>query len=264
MSVDDLFVVTFPWLLTVGCVLVIRPLEAYFPRVKEHGSWQSRSVTIGLISVMTLLVATVASRLTQQPIIILLNPFKIFSIAKLQLPAWVIFSIGFLFIDAVEYAIHRLSHGIKPLWRLHAIHHSDEHVTAASGLLHHPLEPLISYAITMTCFVLVGMPILVVFFYVIIAAIHNAFSHANIRLPQSIDRMLRLVIVTPGMHGTHHSVAMAEGNSNFGQIFSFWDRLFDTYTATPSVPEGELIMGLPDSIKPEAFRLKDLLLLPFR
>jgi sterol desaturase/sphingolipid hydroxylase (fatty acid hydroxylase superfamily) len=263
MSAENLFTFVLPWLIGVVTIIVLRPFELWFPKIDEKRTWISRLVPIVSISLIALVFTYSVMLSSQQSLIMVFNHFKIFSLAKLDLPASIIFVVGFLSVDLIGYCIHRLSHLIKPLWNIHAIHHADEHVTALSGLLHHPLEPLVAYGLTLLLFVLIGMPVIVVLIYALIAALHNAFSHANISIPRQLEYILRLVIVTPDMHRTHHSVDMAEGNSNFGQIFSFWDRIFRTYKACPALPESAFAMGLPASSRLKAFRLKQLLLLPF-
>jgi sterol desaturase/sphingolipid hydroxylase (fatty acid hydroxylase superfamily) len=175
-----------------------------------------------------------------------------------------IFALSFLLIDLLTYASHRISHSASVLWRFHKIHHADEHVTAISAFLHHPLENIINFVIMLLICVIVGIPILALVIYGFVASAHNAFSHANISLPKWLDDLLRMIFVTPDVHRTHHSVLQAEGNSNFGQIFSIWDRLLGTYLAKPSVPETALVMGLPPSEKPDYFAVLSLLAVPFK
>jgi sterol desaturase/sphingolipid hydroxylase (fatty acid hydroxylase superfamily) len=174
------------------------------------------------------------------------------------------FVVSFLLVDFLTYVFHRLSHMVPLLWRLHAIHHADEHVTAVTAQLHHPLETVASFVFLLFLYVVLGVPVVVAIIYGLVFAVHNAFSHADIRLPRDVDRLLRWIIVTPDLHRTHHSSDMREGNSNFGQIFSIWDRLLGTYVDRPSVPEAELSMGLPAAARPAAFKTSALLAYPFR
>jgi sterol desaturase/sphingolipid hydroxylase (fatty acid hydroxylase superfamily) len=90
------------------------------------------------------------------------------------------------------------------------------------------------------------------------------FAHADIALPRRLDRWLRWIIVTPDLHRTHHSCDMREGNSNFGQVFTIWDRLFGTYLDRPALPESQLRMGLPEASRPTRFGSVTLLAYPFQ
>ena len=251
------------WIFSIACILLFIPLEKYFPRIKTSARLIKRGRAIAGIASLAILVSYLASAYLQTNLITAFLQLKLFSMAKLDLPAPVIFALSFLFMDFLVYALHWLSHKITALWRVHAIHHSDEHVTALTGLLHHPLETLISFIFVLFFAVIFGVPVLVLIAYPFIAAMHNAFAHADIALPLWVDRSLRLLIVTPDVHRTHHSVRMKEGNSNFGQIFTIWDRIFGTYIAHPSVSEERLVMGLPPSERPKNFSLASLLVLPF-
>ncbi len=202
------------------------------------------------------------SEVLQDPLMRATLPYQFVSIAKLPIPDWLLFVVSFLILDFLNYAIHRLAHVFEPLWRLHAIHHADEEVTALTGILHHPLETLVAGILLFMIVMLLGIPVLVYLLFGFAAAIHSGLSHANIALPAWLDSALRILIVTPDMHRTHHSVAMREGNSNFGALFTIWDRLFGTYVAHPKRGESNLLMGLPASQRPRRFAIADLLLYP--
>lgn len=251
------------WAFALACILLFLLLERLFPRIRHQSSSAQRIRTVTAIALTAIFTSYVASAYLKTDMISAFLQLKLFSIAKLELPAAVIFVLAFLLMDLLVYALHWLSHKISWLWRIHAIHHSDEHVTAFTGLLHHPLETVISFTFVLFFAVVLGVPVLVLMIYPFVAAAHNAFAHADIALPSWVDRPLRWLIVTPDVHRTHHSVRMDEGNSNFGQVFTFWDRLFGTYIDRPSVPESALVMGLPKSEKPKAFDLANLLTLPF-
>jgi sterol desaturase/sphingolipid hydroxylase (fatty acid hydroxylase superfamily) len=132
-------------------------------------------------------------------------------------------------ISFADYAIHLLSHKTPWLWRLHRVHHFDTTVDVSTGLRHHPLELLPA--------LLIGVPVAIVFgllpwaliTYGTADAMFALFSHANIKLPTSLDRALRLILVTPRIHAVHHSAHKSETDSNYGNVFTIWDRLFGTY-----------------------------------
>lgn len=248
----------------IAAMLFFIPFELLWPKINSGKNWAKRIPVIFAIGVAAIATGILVSHSIQADLVEFLKQFQLFSLAKSQLPPLLIFAIAFLFSDFLIYAFHWLSHKLNLLWRFHAIHHSDEHVTSITGYLHHPLEVIASYIFVMFFYVIFGIPIVVVAVYVTINAAHNIFVHADIRLPQFVDSMLRYVIVTPDMHRTHHSIDMREGNSNFGQIFSFWDRFFGTYVQTPSHGEENLIMGLPADAKPSSFGVIDLMAYPFR
>ena len=165
-------------------------------------------------------------------------------LAGLGLPAWLLVVVSFLLIDLLAYLSHALFHGAPWLWRLHRAHHSDPVVDASTGGRHHPVEVLANTALQLTIFAILGVPLLVVLAYGLIATLWQFVAHAEVRLPEPIDRALRLVVVTPGMHRVHHSVRMDEGNSNFGMVLSIWDRLFGTYRRRPAAELSAMALGV--------------------
>lgn len=162
----------------------------------------------------------------------------------LGLPAWLLVLISFLLIDLLAYLTHALFHGAPWLWRLHRAHHSDAVMDASTGVRHHPVEALVSAAFQLTVFAILGVPLLVILAYGLITTLWQFVTHADVRLPEPIDRALRLVVVTPGMHRVHHSVRMDEGNSNFGMVLSVWDRLFGTYRRRPAAERAGMALGI--------------------
>ena len=162
----------------------------------------------------------------------------------LGLSAWLLVVVSFLLIDLLAYLSHALFHGAPWLWRLHRAHHSDAVVDASTGVRHHPVETLAGAALQLTIFAILGVPLLVVLAYGLIATLWQFVTHAAVRLPESIDRALRLVVVTPGMHRVHHSARMDEGNSNFGMVLSVWDRLFGTYRRRPAAERADMVLGV--------------------
>lgn len=249
------------WLLSIGLVLFFTPLERLFPKVKL-GAKSPNIITFIIVAISSYSVIWLFKQSMYLSTVSAFLNLQIFSISKSNLSIPSIFIISFLMVDFLIYSFHFLSHKITFLWRLHSVHHVDEHVTAKTAVLHHPIESFVSLIYLLFFAVILGVPVVVLILYAGIAALHNFFTHANIALPTSLDRRLRYIIVTPDMHRTHHSIEMNEGNSNFGQIFSFWDRLFKTYISRPIKDEEKLVMGLPESERPSGFTAIDILLHP--
>ena len=244
--------------------VLLFPLEKMFPAVASRRVRKGRVTAILLIAVASSLTMLGFIAYGQMDYIRFLLSFQLVNVSRADVPDWVLFVGSLLFIDLVGYAIHYISHKFMPFWRLHSVHHSDEHVTAVSALLQHPLGTLLGAGIQLFVAVLLGLPLLVFILYGFIAVIHGVFAHADMRLPAPIDRVLRWVIVTPDLHRTHHSIDMQEGNSNFGIVFTFWDRLFGTYVEQPKTGVRDLVMGLPSSESPQRFTATALFLHPFR
>lgn len=148
-----------------------------------------------------------------------------------EIPLWLFALLGVFLMDFIgAYLPHFLEHKIKPLWMIHLVHHSDHNVDTTTANRHHPLESIIRYIFTLFGVFIVGVPIAVVMLYQSISLVATQFSHANIRLPKNIDFILSYVIISPDMHKIHHHYKLPYTDTNFGNIFSVWDRLFGTYS----------------------------------
>lgn len=147
-----------------------------------------------------------------------------------NLPLWAYVVLGVLLLDFIgAYLAHYVEHKIKPLWMVHLVHHTDHNVDTTTANRHHPLESVIRFAFTLIGVFIVGTPIAIVFLYQSLSLIATQFSHANIKLPNKVDTLLSYIIVSPNMHKVHHHYRLPYTDSNYGNIFSIWDRLFGTY-----------------------------------
>ncbi len=147
----------------------------------------------------------------------------------IDLPLWLELVIGVMFLDFMaQYAVHVLLHRVPFMWRFHMIHHSDTHVDATTATRHHPGDYVCREIFALIAILLAGIPLAFYLFYRILTVFFAYFSHANIRLPRALDRVLSYVIVTPDMHKFHHHFERPWTDTNFGNIFSFWDRIFGT------------------------------------
>ncbi len=182
---------------------------------------------------------------------------------SLQIPSWGAILLSILILDLVIYLQHLMFHAVPILWRLHMVHHADLDLDVTSGLRFHPIEIIISMGIKMVVVAALGTPILAVLIFEIILNATAMFNHGNIRLPDKLDRRLRLLVVTPDMHRVHHSVLIRETNSNFGFSFPWWDRLFGTYRAQPVAGHEKMTIGLSQFRKVKQVSLLKLLVLPF-
>lgn len=172
--------------------------------------------------------------------------------------------LAIVLLDLVIYFQHVLFHAVPVLWRLHRVHHSDIDFDVTTGARFHPVEILLSAAIKMAAVAAIGAPAVAVLVFEVVLNATATFNHSNGRLPISVDRWLRFLIVTPDMHRVHHSVAPRETNSNFGFNVPWWDRLFGTYRAQPAGGHTDMSIGVTGFRTPADLRLDRLLLQPFR
>lgn len=138
--------------------------------------------------------------------------------------------IAILFMDFVgQYSVHYLLHRIKWMWKFHMIHHSDTKVDATTGTRHHPGDYVLREVFALIAVIIIGAPFAFYVVYRIASVFFTYFSHANIDMPIGIDKVLSLVFVTPNMHKFHHHFERPWTDTNFGNMFSFWDRIFGTF-----------------------------------
>ncbi len=148
---------------------------------------------------------------------------------QIDLPLWLELLIAIMILDLVaQYFVHYLLHRVVWMWRCHMVHHSDTHVDATTGTRHHPFDYMAREVFALLAIILSGIPLAFYLLYRFITIFSTYFTHANIRLPAKLDRALSYVLITPAMHKFHHHYQQPWTDSNFGNIFSFWDRLFGT------------------------------------
>jgi|DewCreStandDraft_4_1066084.scaffolds.fasta_scaffold00110_97 sterol desaturase/sphingolipid hydroxylase (fatty acid hydroxylase superfamily) len=179
-------------------------------------------------------------------------------------PPWLAILASVVLLDLVVYLQHVLFHAVPGLWRLHRVHHADLEIDVTTGLRFHPLEILLSMLIKLAAVAALGAPPVAVLLFEVILNGMAMFNHANVKLPERVDRLLRLVLVTPDMHRVHHSVVPAETNSNYGFNLSWWDRLLGTYRPQPAAGHEGMTIGIELFRSLRELWLDRMLTQPFR
>jgi sterol desaturase/sphingolipid hydroxylase (fatty acid hydroxylase superfamily) len=151
---------------------------------------------------------------------------------------------GFVVCDLLRYGLHRLEHAVPFLWRFHALHHSDPDLDVTTALRHHPIEIVIGSAILWIGFIVLDMPPVVILVYGIALTTMAALQHGNVRLPARLDSWLQLVFVTTDMHRVHHAMGFVQANSNYGAVFSIWDRVFNTFARLAPHAQETIVFGI--------------------
>ncbi|WP_431167086.1 sterol desaturase family protein [Tenacibaculum halocynthiae] len=180
-----------------------------------------------------------------------------------KMPLWLYVFLGVFFLDFFgAYLAHFVEHKVKPLWMIHLVHHTDHKVDTTTANRHHPIESIIRFIFTLLGVFLVGAPIAVVMLYQSCSLVLTQFNHANIKMPKKLDKILSYVIVSPDMHKVHHHNLLPYTDSNYGNIFSFWDRVFGTYK---ELDREKIVYGV-DTFPDEEINsnLKELLKQPFQ
>jgi sterol desaturase/sphingolipid hydroxylase (fatty acid hydroxylase superfamily) len=182
----------------------------------------------------------------------------------IAIPVWVALPIAIILQSLATYALHVLSHVNPFLWRLHKVHHSDKYIDATSTLRHHPGETVVVMFFFAVTAMICGLSPFAMIVYGLAEQIFDLLQHANLRIPEKWDRLARVVLMTPALHRIHHSNIKVETDSNYGDIFPFWDRLFGTYRGEPLAARARIEFGLDDVDKKQAEDFLDQLTLPWR
>ncbi len=180
----------------------------------------------------------------------------------LDLPLWATVLLGVALLDLIgAWLAHYVEHMVKPLWMFHLIHHTDNHVDTTTANRHHPGESVIRFVFTTLAVFVVGAPVGIIMLYQSLSVVLSQFNHANISLPKKLDDMISWVIVSPDMHKVHHHYVLPYTDTNYGNIFSIWDRMFGTFA---KIKNEDLVYGVdtyPD-VDSNA-KISKLLKLPF-
>ncbi|MGE0723489.1 MAG: sterol desaturase family protein [Alphaproteobacteria bacterium] len=179
-------------------------------------------------------------------------------------PGWVAIPLSVLVLDLAIYGQHWAFHHVPLLWRLHRMHHADLDIDATTGARFHPIEILLSMLLKLAIVALLGPPAVAVLVFEVLLNATSMFNHGNVRMPASVDRVLRAVLVTPDMHRVHHSIVRQETDSNFGFNLSWWDRLFGTYRPQPAAGHDRMTIGIAQFRDPAEQGLDRMLSQPFR
>jgi sterol desaturase/sphingolipid hydroxylase (fatty acid hydroxylase superfamily) len=181
-----------------------------------------------------------------------------------ELPAWLEIALAAILLDLAIYAQHVAAHKVPILWRLHRVHHADRDFDVTTGLRFHPIEICLSMLWKFVVIVALGADPLAVLIFEVVLNGCAMFNHGNVRLPLAIDRVVRLVVVTPDMHRVHHSVIHRETDSNYGFNLSVWDRLFGTYTPQPRDGHDGMTIGIEQFRTRGDLRLDRMLIQPLK
>jgi sterol desaturase/sphingolipid hydroxylase (fatty acid hydroxylase superfamily) len=137
--------------------------------------------------------------------------------------------ISVLALDFSSWLVHLVMHKSAVLWRFHLIHHTDSNVDVTTGLRHHPGDSILRGFFFILLIFVSGAPMYAVMIYQTLLVISTSFTHANFHLPKKLDAAISYIFVSPDMHKVHHHWKLPYTDSNYGAVFSFWDRILGTY-----------------------------------
>lgn len=244
-----------------GFALLLFLLERLFPLRRPRRSLAGRL----LVNLIFAAIAFATVALTVRPAAEAMlgwtgrNHFGLLQLPTI--PAAVRPVLAFLLMDLTFYWWHRANHRIRLLWRFHNVHHIDPDLDVTTAFRFHFGELAFSSAFRVAQIGLIGPSLWAYAAYEIVFQAGTLFHHSNVRLPIRCERLLNRVLVTPRMHGIHHSQVMAETNSNYSTVFPWWDRLHQTLRL--NIPQAGIEIGIPAYIREEDNRLLSTLVMPF-
>ena len=211
------------------CLLFSWSLEGFFPLFNlQYKKWKHAGVNF--IFLATTLVINLLFGIATVSIFNYITINEIGLLHLTELPIWVELLIALLFLDFLaQYLVHYFLHKIRWMWKFHMIHHSDTKVDATTGTRHHPGDYVLREVFALIAILLLGAPFAFYMVYRIVTIFFTYVTHANIIVPIGLDKILSKVFITPNMHKFHHHFERPWTDTNFGNIFSFWDRLFGTF-----------------------------------
>ena len=250
-------------LILIGGLTFFWILEGFFPFINfDYKKWKHAFPNLFFTFTTILINFTFAFLLLKTSDWVKANNFGLINwLPKMSL--WMYVILGILFLDFFSaYLAHYTEHKVKPLWMVHLVHHSDHKVDTTTANRHHPLESIVRFSFTLLGVFIVGTPIAIVMLYQSMSLIFTQFTHANIKMSPKADKMLSYFIVSPDMHKIHHHYKLPYTDSNYGNIFSIWDRILGTYK---EMDREKIVYGV-DTFLDEKINssLKELLKQPFQ
>ena len=247
----------------IGGLVFFWVLEGIVPLYRmDYPKWKHGLVNMVFTVLSVLVVFLFAGLLLKTSEWAVANEFGLLHIVKL--PLWLEVVLGVLFLDSVgAYLVHFVEHKVKWMWGFHLIHHSDTNIDVTSGLRHHPGEMIFRMTFTIMAVFLSGSSMGIIMLYQSVSALFTHLTHANVPVFGKLDKPLSWIFVTPNMHKVHHHYQLPWTDTNFGNIFSIWDRMFGTFVYVDKMEEVKY--GIDTHMKEEEHsNIGNLLTIPFQ
>jgi sterol desaturase/sphingolipid hydroxylase (fatty acid hydroxylase superfamily) len=165
---------------------------------------------------------------------------------RIQIPWWIAAAATVALRSLASYVLHVILHQTPVGWRIHRVHHLDTRLDVTTAVRSHPVEAAVAIAFTVPLAIALGFDPVAVFAFEVFDGLLNLATHANLRLPETVDRAIRWCLVTPNVHSLHHSSDRRETDSNYGGVFTIWDRLFGTFRSAPLAGPERMRIGLEE------------------
>lgn len=250
-------------LIVAGGIALFWLIESAVPFFKfQYNKWHHAGINLFFTFTTIAINFALAFILVQTADYVTQNQFGILNwLPSMNIVIYTI--VGLLLMDFFgAYLAHLVEHKVKILWRFHLIHHTDTYIDTTSGNRHHPGESVIRFTFTTLGVLVVGAPMWMVFMYQTLSVVATQLTHANICLPKKLDKIISYFLVSPDMHKIHHHYQLPYTDSNYGNIFSVWDRIFGTYLY---MNREDIVYGVDTHMDPKEHNvLLSLLKIPFQ
>ncbi len=249
-------------IILVGGLVLFSLIESAVPLMSlKYDRWKHAAVNIFFTLTTIVVNFVMAFILVYSSDYVVANGIGI--LQWIEMPTIVFLVSGLLLMDFLgAWLPHWIEHHVVWMWKFHVIHHTDQNVDTTTANRHHPGESVIRFTFAIIATIIVGAPMWIVFLYQSMSVVFSQFNHANIVLPKAVDNFLVLFFCTPNMHRVHHHYRMPYSDMNYGNIFSFWDRIFSTYS---KVDNKKLVYGVDTYYNEEDHRnLWQMLKIPFQ
>jgi len=244
-----------------GIFLVLLLLQWQFPLRRQHFSALRRLARNFVLSIPGFAIVRLLMLPIPLAIAMWVQDRHLGLLNWLALPRWIVIIATFLLMDYAYWWWHWANHMVPLFWRFHNVHHTDLDLDVSTAARFHFGEMLFSVGFLSLAVILFGIaPIMLLVFFITFEAA-TLFHHSNWRLPINLERILNLIIVTPRMHGIHHSIVQRETNSNWGTIFCWWDKLHRTLRR--DIPQDAVTIGVAAYRDENELTLGKLFALPF-
>ena len=211
------------------CLTIFWLLEGAFP-LMQHKYQKWKHAKVNLILLTTTMIINALFGLVLAVVMVWAASNSIGFLYMVELPFWVEVLLGIMLLDLIaQYLVHYLLHKVSFMWRFHMVHHSDTEVDVTTGTRHHPGDYVFREVFALIAILIGGIPFGVYALYRIITVIMTYWTHSNLNMPPALDKVISFVFVTPNMHKFHHHFERPWTDTNFGNIFSIWDRVFQTF-----------------------------------
>ncbi len=199
----------------------IRPEKTAIKNINKHNL---NNFTLGLINLAFGRIFTVAVIFSLAEI----TTIKGWGLFNIITPKPIFFILQLILLDLLNYSWHRIIHVIDPLWKIHCVHHTDNHLNLSSSFRFHVLEIILGIIFKVPFVLLFGFTLNSILVYEVILNINVYFHHSNIKINPRVDNIISKVIITPYVHRIHHDYYLKR-SYNFSSVLVLWDKLFKSY-----------------------------------